>query len=130
MTDSPNKTTSYSYDNMDRVASRTDPLFRQESYLYDANGNLRQVTDRKNQVTGYSYDSLDRLTLVTYADYSTTSYSYDNGNRLTQVVDSPSVPMIVRHEPLFSLVYGGGERTSHVKAQVAHLWLDWAVYWR
>ena len=32
----------------------TDPLLRGESYLYDNNGNLRQVTDRKNQVTTYA----------------------------------------------------------------------------
>jgi YD repeat-containing protein len=73
---------------MDRVATRTDPLQRGESYLYDNNGNLRQVTDRKGQLTTYTYDALDRLTQVTYADTSTTVYTYDAGDRLTQIADS------------------------------------------
>lgn len=56
--------------------------------VYDANGNLQQVTDRKNQVTSYSYDALNRLNTVTYQDSSTTTHTYDTGDRLTQVVDS------------------------------------------
>jgi RHS repeat-associated protein len=75
---------------MDRLATRTDPLQKAESYTYDNDGNLSQFTDRKSQATGYTYDALNRRTGVTYADSSTTSYTYDAGNRLTQVVDSIS----------------------------------------
>jgi len=72
------------------VITRTDPLTHAESYTYDANGNLAQVTDRKNQVTGYAYDALDRLSTITYQGGATTTFSYDAGNRITQVVDSAS----------------------------------------
>ena len=49
VTDAQNYATSYSYNNMDRLATRTDPLLRAESYVYDGNGNLATFTDRKNQ---------------------------------------------------------------------------------
>jgi RHS repeat-associated protein len=75
---------------MDRLATRTDPLLRPESSVYDNSGNLTQFTDRKSQVTNYAYDALNRRTGVTYADTSTTTYTYDAGNRLTQIVDSIS----------------------------------------
>jgi RHS repeat-associated protein len=75
---------------MDRLATRTDPLLRPESSVYDNSGNLTQFTDRKSQITNYTYDPLNRRTGVTYADLSSTTYTYDAGNRLTQVADSIS----------------------------------------
>jgi YD repeat-containing protein len=80
---------------MDRVATRTDPLTRAESFAYDLNGNLTAWTDRKGQVTTYTYDALNRLTFVgydttgappTYASSVTTTY--DAGDRTTELVDS------------------------------------------
>ena len=89
--------TTWTYDNMDRVQTRTDPLLRGESYGYDLNGNLVSSTDRKSQVTSLTYDPLNRLKLVGYntvvnagvTSYeSTVGYTYDAGNRMTQAVDS------------------------------------------
>jgi RHS repeat-associated protein len=84
----PPGVTAYAYDNMDRLQTRTDPLSRSESYMYDAGGNLIVFRDRKLQATTYTYDALNRRTSATYADGSTTSYTYDKGNRLTQINDS------------------------------------------
>ena len=96
--DANQHTTSWTYDNMDRVATRTDPLLRpSEGFSYDVMGNLVSSTDRKGQVTSLSYDPLNRLTLAGYntvvtggvTSYeSTTAYTYDAGNRMTQAVDS------------------------------------------
>ncbi len=97
LNDALNHTTSYTYDNMDRVQTRTDPLLRQESYSYDLNGNQVSATDRKGQVTTFTYDALNRLKFVGFKTVvsggtttyeSTISYTYDAGNRMTQVVDS------------------------------------------
>jgi len=88
VTDARSNATTYTYDNMDRLATRVDPLTRSESCRYDLAGNMTQFTDRKSQATAYTYDALNRRTGVTYADASTTTYTYDAGNRLTQVVDS------------------------------------------
>ena len=80
---------------MDRVATYTDPLTRQETFAYDLNGNATTWTDRKGQVTAYTYDALDRKTFVGFGatgtppNYaSTVTNTYDAGNRLTQIVDS------------------------------------------
>ncbi|MFO0766064.1 MAG: hypothetical protein U0231_04565 [Nitrospiraceae bacterium] len=43
------QTTAYTYDPMDRLATRKDALNRQESYIADLAGNLTQFIDRKNQ---------------------------------------------------------------------------------
>lgn len=89
--------TTWTYDSMDRVQTRTDPLLRQESYSYDLIGNLVSSTDRKGQVTSLTYDPLNRLKLLGYntvvnagvTSYeSTVGYTYDAGNRMTQAVDS------------------------------------------
>ncbi len=88
VTDARSNQTTYTYENMDRLATRTDPLLRAESYQYDLAGNMTEFTDRKSQITSYTYDGLNRRTSVTYADTSTTSYTYDAGNRLIQIDDS------------------------------------------
>jgi RHS repeat-associated protein len=80
---------------MDRVATRTDPLLRVETFAYDGNGNVTSVTDRKGRTTTYAYDALARVTFggfgttgspPTYA--STITTTYDAGDRVTSVADS------------------------------------------
>jgi len=71
------------------MATRTDPLWRSETFAYDAAGNLAQITDRKNQVTTYAYDPpLNRRRTATYDAGSTTTHTFDVGDRLTQIDDS------------------------------------------
>jgi len=79
---------SNTYDNMDRVIGRTDPLGRPESFVYDAAGNLIRFTDRKGQITTYIYDALNRLSTVNYADNSTTTITYDPLGRPVTFNDS------------------------------------------
>jgi RHS repeat-associated protein len=100
LTDARSNATTYTYDVMDRPASRTDPLQRSETYLYDPTGNVREVTDRKSQTTTFAYDSLDRLTLTTYADASTTAYTRDAGDRVTAITDSVGGVIAYTHDLL------------------------------
>ena len=97
LTDAKQHDTAFTYDSMDRVASRKDPLLETETFEHDKNGNLTKHTDRKGQVTTLSYDELDRLTFTGYGTtgtpenlsyQSTIEYSFDDGDRLTQAVDS------------------------------------------
>jgi len=102
VTDANNHVTSYVYDNMDRVQSRTDPIqgtTSTETYQYDPAGNVTQITSRKGQVTQFQYDGLNRLIFrgfgavgtppnTTYD--STITYSYDAADRMLQAVDSLS----------------------------------------
>lgn len=76
VTDARNGVTSYTYNTMDRLATRTDPLLQQESYVYDNTGNLTEVTDRKSQVSTFTYDALNRRTQASVAGPATTSYTY------------------------------------------------------
>jgi len=55
-----NHTTTYTYETMDHLATRTAPLSQGETFAYDAAGNLTRVTDRKNQIAPYTYDPLNR----------------------------------------------------------------------
>ena len=81
---------------MDRVETRRDQLLHDNTYEYDPNGNLAEVTDRKSQVTSYEYDPLNRLTLITYPTAQPSLYAYDAGDRLTQAADSVSGTMTYR----------------------------------
>jgi RHS repeat-associated protein len=89
---------------MDRLATRKDALARQESYQYDANGNLRQFTDRKNQTATFTYDALNRRTGATYADGSSTSFTYDSAGRLAAVTDSVSGTIQFSYDNLDRLI--------------------------
>jgi len=88
VTDAESRQTTYTYDSMDRLATRTDPLTHGESYQYDNNGNLSQATDRKSQVSTFTYDGLNRRTVTTYPGPSTVTATYDAGDRVTQLVDT------------------------------------------
>jgi YD repeat-containing protein len=76
---------------MDRVATRTDPLTRQESYAYDANGNLADVADRLTSVTqgtatvGFTYDTANRRTGLTLPNGVTAAYAYDAASKVTGI---------------------------------------------
>jgi RHS repeat-associated protein len=72
---------------MDRVATRTDALGRQETYHYDAASNIVQYTDRKNQTSIFTYDNLNRRISASYADGSSTSFIYDSVGRRAAVTD-------------------------------------------
>ena len=97
--DPKTQTTTYTYNNMDRVAMRKNPLLKTESYLYDGNGNLTKLTDRKAQITNYTYDVLDRRTKTTFHDNTSTTYTYDAGNRLTQIQEKNAAGTVTVSRP-------------------------------
>lgn len=90
VSDTKNQTTTYTYDNMDRLATRKDALNRQESYLYGPAGNLTQFTDRKNQQSTFTHDVLNRRIGASSFGGSTTSFTHDSVRRLAAATDSAS----------------------------------------
>ena len=62
-------TVQFSYDAMNRMATRTDALTHGESYGYEPGGGLNKLTDRKGQVTGMTYDSLGRAPIAATAPH-------------------------------------------------------------
>ena len=71
---------------------------KNESYTYDAIGNMTLFRDRKLQATTYEYDALNRRTKATYADGSNITYVYDKGNRLSSITDSLAGQIIRGHD--------------------------------
>ncbi|MFB8794878.1 MAG: colicin D domain-containing protein [Microcoleus sp.] len=82
-------TTSYKYDERDRLISRTDPDGPYTAnnvtieYGYDAAGNITSVAV-PNGTTGYTYDERNRLKTVTDPDGGVTAYSYDAVGNLSR----------------------------------------------
>ena len=106
------KTTTYAYDSLNRLLSRTpDPTTGEPtvSFTYTATGKRHTMTDASG-TTSYSYDSMDRLTqkatpegtlnytydaaghlasmTSSHANGVSVSYTYDSLNRLSTVVDA------------------------------------------
>jgi RHS repeat-associated protein len=73
------------WDDLDRLASVTDPEGRTLSYLYDANGNRTRLTDPDGKVTLYAFDGLNRPTSVAIAGAGVTTYSYFKDSQLKRV---------------------------------------------
>jgi len=69
-------TTTYTYDDNNRLASSTTPKGEKTTYGYDSNGNLAWTVDPRGNVSG-----------ATPADYKTT-YTYDAAGRLLTTTDA------------------------------------------
>jgi len=98
VSDQNRNVTTYTYNLLNRVSSRTDSLSAAETYAYEPGGLISAFTDRKGQLTGWSYDGLGRPTQIGFGATASqpTSYTatvgetWDAGDRLTQIVDSVS----------------------------------------
>ncbi|MBN2103220.1 RHS repeat protein, partial [bacterium] len=106
-TDALNRTTSWEYDNLGRVTKRVLPLSQEESFKYDAVGNVLTQTDFNGNTTSFEYNQNNKLITKIYQDNSveqftwtaigrqdtvidargTTINYYDAGNRLTKAVN-------------------------------------------
>jgi RHS repeat-associated protein len=104
-TSGPRGTTTYTYDEMNRLESRTDqlgqsnPTGHQDVYTRDLNGNVLIWTNRRGQVMRFCYDPFDRRTFAGYAASggsptctstfeSTSAFTWDGWGRLTGIEDT------------------------------------------
>lgn len=81
--------TSYTYDNFDRLTKVTNPYSRNVSYAYDSLGRLTQLTYPDSKNVNYTYDNSDRLISVKDWNSKNTNYSYFKNN-LTQSMSLPN----------------------------------------
>ena len=104
-------TTTYSYDNRDRLLSKATPQGTL-NYSYDPAGNLTSI--RSNRAGGaamdYSYDARNRLATVTDADGRVTSYSYDQNGNLAGFLYPNGVQTTYTYNPLNRLTNVTGAR--------------------
>lgn len=77
-TDRAGRTTTYTYDSSNQVATVTGPFGHTLSFTYDGSGRLASLTDPAGQVTHYSYDAAGNLAQVNYPDGTAKQYSYTN----------------------------------------------------
>ncbi len=89
ITDANGNTTSYTYDAMDRRASRKDALGAAAAYAYDGNGNLTRFTDRRGTVTVYQYDGLNRRVFAGYRLNGSGQYQRRSPTPTTPATGSP-----------------------------------------
>ncbi len=66
----------YTYDDLGRKTTMTDPDMGSWSYSYDAVGNLTKQTDAKSQAIEFDYDKLNRLTRKWYQPAWTNSVGF------------------------------------------------------
>ena len=97
-------TTSYTYDQLNRLATVSEPGGKQTSYIFDPSGNRssQSVTEAQTTtLTAYTYDPLNRLNNYTetttagsagVTSIRTSQYIYDNnGNQLQSVPNQTTV---------------------------------------
>ena len=89
-TDVYGKTISYGYDQNGNVMVLTYPDGKQVNYVYDANNRMISFTDWGGKTVGYQYNSINLLTRITppaSSDNGATTYTYDLAGRLTAMVN-------------------------------------------
>ena len=108
ITDTYGRTTTYEYDDANRLIRTIDPAGNESTSEYDEAGNLVATADALGRTSAYGYDELNRListidpqgnetttaynpdgTVASTVDAlgRTTSYQYDDLNRVISVID-------------------------------------------
>ncbi|WP_406739532.1 DUF6531 domain-containing protein (plasmid) [Streptomyces sp. NBC_00853] len=83
-------TTTYTYDDANRVLSMKDPSGKTATNTYDKAGNLKTTTDTAGRVTTYIYDAANRLKSTTDAASRTTQLAYDGSGQVVARTDPTS----------------------------------------
>lgn len=89
-TDVFGKTISYGYDENGNVLVLTYPDGKQVNYVYDASNRMISFTDWGGKTVGYQYNSINLLTRITppaSSDNGATTYTYDLAGRLAAMVN-------------------------------------------
>ena len=78
-------TVSYGYNDAGQRTSITYPSTHQVTYGYNSRGELETVTDWLSGVTTYTYDPAGRLTEIEYPNNVVGEFGYDDADRLTDI---------------------------------------------
>ncbi len=80
-----NKTIKYEYDNADNLIKLTYPDNKVVTYTYDNNNRMLSVKDWNNKITTYTYNKNGSLATRVYPNTISTKYTYDSANRIIDV---------------------------------------------
>jgi RHS repeat-associated protein len=100
-------TTTYTYDDANRLDLVTDTAGRAYDHGYDLNGNRTSLNQPNGTVTSYTYDPLNRLTNLTTMHGSTPVHGYaltlgPAGNR-TQITEADGTVRAYSYDDLYRL---------------------------
>ncbi len=79
--------TTFNYDSVNRLTSKTDPLYGSTLFTYDLASNLTSLKDPVNNTTNFAYDGLNRQVLNTNSLSKSKSFVYDVAGNLTGTID-------------------------------------------
>lgn len=96
VTNPRNKTTTFSYDVMDRLTGTLYPDGTQESYRYDKNGNMTKLSTPTPSEFSFTFDGNDSRTTLKSPLGKITKYQYDKNRRLISVT-KPSGKQVANH---------------------------------
>ena len=87
ITDARSHATTFTYDDLGRLATESDALSHTTTYGYDGARNRVSLLDANGHTTTFTYDGLNRLTFINYpSPDADVTYTYDDsGNRHTMV---------------------------------------------
>ena len=75
--DALNHTTTYQYDNLNRLLKTTFADTSTVAFAYDLFGNQISVTDQRNHILTKTYDAFERLSQTKDPNGGTTKFDYD-----------------------------------------------------
>jgi RHS repeat-associated protein len=87
VTDALGRSTTYTYDALNRLTSSKDALGQTTANTYDAVGNMLSASDELGQATTYTYDRLNRRTKVTDALGHNQTTVYDSVGNVLSIAD-------------------------------------------
>lgn len=106
--------TAWTFDDVHRPLTVTDPFAGVVQYTYDLTGNRTQLVYPDARTVNYAYDLADRMEQVTDWDTLLTTYSFDRGGRLSGVTLPNGVVSTYTYDGasrLLSLTHADGPAT-------------------
>ena len=85
------RSTTNSFDALNRLTQVFDPASGTTKYGYNSNGELKQVTDPRNLVTSYTRNGLGDTTTLTSPDTGSTASTFDAAGNLKTRLDARGV---------------------------------------
>jgi len=107
VTDQNGKTTSYVYDDADRLTSVTDAANHVTTYAYDTEDNLTSILDANGHSTFFTYDAFGRVTQTNFPSTLSETYAYDANNNLTSKTDRKGQTITYVYDALNRLTHKG-----------------------
>ncbi len=131
-------TTTYNYDDLNRLITENAPNNITKEYTYDAANNrktfkLKQNSTEKQNIS-YTYDTLNRLEQVkengqtkatytydtngnrqslTYNNGNSTTYSYNNANKLTNITNKKGTTILTENDYIYYLDGNQASKTNN-----------------